>query len=44
MKTPLGYADFIADRVWNDIDGVLRGIYKEASEVLGQEFRYPETI
>ena len=37
----LGYSDFIAAGKWN-VDDVLRPIYKEASEVIGREFEYPE--
>ena len=35
------YSDFIAGGVWGEVEEVLRGIYKEASEVLGKEFVYP---
>ena len=35
-------SDFIAGGSWSDVDDVLRGIYKEASEALGQEFVYPK--
>ena len=35
------YSDFITGGVWDGVDEVLRGIYKEASEALGQEFPYP---
>ncbi len=37
----LTYSDFIIDGRWGEVDEVLRGIYKEASENLGQEFPYP---
>jgi ribonuclease Z len=40
---PIGYTDFITNGAWEDVDGVLRDIYKEASEELGREFPYPET-
>jgi len=35
------YSDFIIGGRWNEVDGALRGIYKEASESLGREFVYP---
>jgi ribonuclease Z len=35
------YSDFIAEGKWDGVDEVLRGVYKEASEALGQEFIYP---
>jgi ribonuclease Z len=38
----LEFSEFIADGAWDDVDDVLRGIYKEASEALGREFPYPE--
>ena len=34
--------DFIAGGRWDGVDEVLRGVYKEASEVLGREFPYPD--
>jgi ribonuclease Z len=37
----LGYSDFIAAGKWN-VDDVLRPIYKEASEIVGRDFIYPE--
>jgi len=37
----MGYSDFIKKGRWGEVDEVLRGIYKEASEVLGREFEYP---
>jgi ribonuclease Z len=37
----MNYSDFIAGGIWTEVEDVLRGIYKEASEVLGQEFVYP---
>ena len=38
----LGYSDFIKEGRWDQVDEALRGVYKEASEALGQEFPYPE--
>jgi ribonuclease Z len=38
----LKYSDFIIEGRWSGVDEVLRGVYKEASEALGQEFKYPE--
>ncbi|UCH75034.1 MAG: MBL fold metallo-hydrolase [Rhodospirillales bacterium] len=38
----IGYSDFIEGGVWDEVDEVLRGVYKEASEKLGQEFKYPK--
>ena len=35
-------SDFIASGTWKDVDDVLRDVYKEASEALGQEFVYPK--
>jgi ribonuclease Z len=35
------YSDFIIDGRWGEVDEVLRGIYNEASEALGKEFKYP---
>ncbi len=35
------YSDFIIGGRWTEVDEVLRGVYKEASEALGQEFKYP---
>ena len=37
------YSEFIIDGRWGEVDEVLRGVYKEASEALGQEFPYPES-
>jgi len=37
----MGYSDFIKAGKWGDVDEVLRGVYKEASEKLGKEFEYP---
>jgi ribonuclease Z len=34
--------DFIAGGRWDGVDEVLRGVYEEASEVVGKEFEYPE--
>ena len=36
------YTKYIIDGRWGEVDEVLRGVYKEASEALGQEFPYPE--
>jgi ribonuclease Z len=36
------YSDFISDGRWDGVDDVLRGVYEEASEKLGEEFSYPE--
>jgi len=36
----IGYSDLIANGKWN-VDDVLRPVYKEAGEALGQEFPYP---
>ncbi|MFC3614880.1 hypothetical protein ACFORG_14005 [Lutimaribacter marinistellae] len=36
----LVFSDFITSG-YDDVDDVLRPIYEEASEVLGQEFPYP---
>ena len=38
----LAFSEFIASGKWN-VDDVLRPIYREAGEVLGREFEYPET-
>ena len=35
-----GSTDFAGGR-WDGVDEVLRGVYEEASENLGQEFPYP---
>ena len=37
----LNYTDFIIEGRWGEVDEVLRGVYKDASEALGQEFKYP---
>jgi len=37
----VGFSDFTKSGSW-DVDDALRPIYKEASEVLGREFKYPE--
>jgi len=37
----MGYSDFISAGSWDGVDDALRGIYKEASEKLGKEFKYP---
>lgn len=36
------YSDFIKTGRWGGVDEVLRGVYKETSEALGREFKYPE--
>jgi ribonuclease Z len=36
------YSDFIKSGRWGEVDEVLRGVYKEASEALGRKFEYPE--
>jgi ribonuclease Z len=36
------YSDFIGGGRWGEVDEVLRGVYQEASDVLGREFPYPE--
>ena len=38
----LGYSDFIKEGRWGGVDEVLRGVYQEASDALGQKFEYPE--
>ena len=38
----LSYSDFVIEGRWGEVDEVLRGVYEEASEALGQEFQYPE--
>jgi ribonuclease Z len=35
------YSDFIIEGRWGEVDEVLRGVYKEASEAFGQEYPYP---
>jgi len=35
------YSDFIIGGRWSEVDEALRGVYREASEVLGREFVYP---
>jgi ribonuclease Z len=37
----LRYSNFIIGGKWGEVDEALRGVYKEASEVLGKEFPYP---
>ncbi len=37
----LQYSELIAGGFWGGVEDALRGIYKEASEALGQEFVYP---
>ncbi len=34
-------SDFIAGGRWDGVDDVLRGVYEEASEVVGRDFPYP---
>jgi ribonuclease Z len=36
------YSDYILKGKWDEVDEALRGVYKEASEKLGQEFKCPE--
>lgn len=38
----LSYSDFISQGRWGEVDEVLRGIYREAGEKLGQEYPYPD--
>jgi ribonuclease Z len=38
----MGYSDFIKGGRLAEVDEVLRETYKEASEALGREFKYPE--
>jgi ribonuclease Z len=38
----LRYSDFVIAGRWGEVDEVLRGVYQEASDVLGREFPYPE--
>ena len=38
----MGYTDFIAGGSWDGVDDALRGVYEEASEALGQAFKYPK--
>ena len=37
----MGYSDFVKGGRWSEVDGVLRGVYEEASEALGRKFEYP---
>jgi len=37
------YSKFIIEGRWGEVDEVLRGVYKEASEAVGKEFPYPES-
>ena len=39
----LTYSDFVIEGRWGEVDEVLRGVYKEASEAFGQEYPYPES-
>jgi len=41
LGVSLAFSKFIANGVWAEVDEALRGIYREASEALGQEFPYP---
>lgn len=34
-------SDFVSQGRWGGVDQVLRGVYEEASKVLGRTFRYP---
>jgi ribonuclease Z len=36
------YSDYIKKGRWKEVDGVLRGVYEEASEKLGRKFEYPK--
>jgi ribonuclease Z len=36
------YSDFISGGRWGEVDEVLREVYREASEVVGRDFAYPE--
>jgi ribonuclease Z len=36
------YSDFIIEGRWGEVDEVLRGVYKEASDALGKKFEYPQ--
>jgi ribonuclease Z len=36
------YSDFVNSGRWGEVDDVLRGVYEEASEILGRDFPYPE--
>ena len=38
----MNYSDFIKNGRWDEVDESLRAVYREASEVLGREFPYPE--
>jgi ribonuclease Z len=38
----LPYSDFISQGRWGEVDEVLRGVYEEASEMVGRDFPYPE--
>lgn len=38
----MGYSDEVKGGRWTDVDEVLRGIYEEASEMLGKKYEYPE--
>ena len=37
----MGYSDFIMQGRWKEVDESLRGVYEEASEVVGRKFEYP---
>jgi hypothetical protein len=43
LGAKLSYSNFIKGGAWGGVEGVLRDIYKEASQELGREFPYPET-
>jgi len=36
------YSDYIKDVVWSGVEDALRGIYNEASDVLGRELPSPK--
>jgi ribonuclease Z len=38
----LRYSDFIKRGRWGEVDEANRGIYEEASDALGRDFKYPE--
>lgn len=40
----VGYSEFIESGKWDGVDDALRGVYKEAGEMLGREFVYPKDV
>ena len=38
----MGYSEEVKGGRWTDVNEVLRGIYEEASDMLGKKFEYPE--